>query len=262
MNDIFPVFTYADFAFVVLAAPASQARCASHCEGLCRLCCTEPRREALRVRSLPPLRAALRHAPPPRAGVRVQAVHRGRRAAAPFNALPAALGPHAGCDAAHAGLLRRRRGVGGGLQRLCLRSGGTAASAPCCALSTHIQPAPAACSRLRCAQGPELYQSAASATAAAALLGFLVAAEAGQLAVAGGASLTALFYASLVTVARARCSGSCCSALTLATLQGSGTALSFLLHADAPPPLAPDAPPLAQRTKQARLRSPLAIAML
>jgi len=26
MNDIFPVFTYADFAFVVLAAPASQAR--------------------------------------------------------------------------------------------------------------------------------------------------------------------------------------------------------------------------------------------
>jgi hypothetical protein len=26
MNDIFPVFTYTDFAFVVLAAPASQAR--------------------------------------------------------------------------------------------------------------------------------------------------------------------------------------------------------------------------------------------
>ena len=132
-----------------------------------------------------------------------------------------------------------------------------------CALSQRIKDPPwLRADGLRKLQGPELYQSAASATAAAALLGFLVAAEAGQLAVAGGASLTALFYASLVTVARARCSGSCCSALTLATLQGSGTALSFLLHADAPPPLPPDAPPLAQRTKQARLRSPLAIAML
>ena len=52
-------------------------------------------------------------------------------------------------------------------------------------------------------QGPELYQAAASATAAAGLLGFLAAAEAGQLALAGGASLTALFYASLATVVRA-----------------------------------------------------------
>ena len=53
-------------------------------------------------------------------------------------------------------------------------------------------------------QGPELYQAAASATAAAGLLGFLAAAEAGQLALAGGASLTALFYASLATVVRTR----------------------------------------------------------
>jgi hypothetical protein len=35
MNDIFPVFTYSDFAFVVLAAPASQAR--SHEALLCAL---------------------------------------------------------------------------------------------------------------------------------------------------------------------------------------------------------------------------------
>jgi hypothetical protein len=53
-------------------------------------------------------------------------------------------------------------------------------------------------------QGPELYQAAASATAAATLLGFLLAAEVGQLALAGGASVTSLFYASLVTVVRVR----------------------------------------------------------
>jgi hypothetical protein len=31
MNDIFPMYTYATFAFTVLAAPASQARCAACC---------------------------------------------------------------------------------------------------------------------------------------------------------------------------------------------------------------------------------------
>ena len=110
-------------------------------------------------------------------------------------------------------------------------------------------------------QGPELYQSAASATAAASLLGFLLAAEAGQLALGGGASLTSLFYASLATVVRAarrsggvRAFSARVRFLTRAARQASGTLASFALHDDAPPPPPADAPPAAERIRQARAR--------
>ena len=51
--------------------------------------------------------------------------------------------------------------------------------------------------------GPERFQAISSLTQAAGLLGFLLAAEGGQLALAAGASLTSLFFASLTTVSAA-----------------------------------------------------------
>jgi len=82
-------------------------------------------------------------------------------------------------------------------------------------------------------QGPAGYQSAASAIAAAALVGYMAAAEGGQLALAAGASLTALFYASALTVVRISLADTC-RALTPACAQAGGAALTMALPSDTP----------------------------